>query len=1025
MSMPPVPPRPSRTSVKQEMPHIPARPIRKTDPSPARDDTTRSPFNVLPNSNGSAFAPPSGLKVAQDEPRRPSSMVLPSHVGDEGIEYSSYDQLPAEAHTAGKTGSSDPAAPEQTKNVSADMPLHQPKASVPQSTATSRISTVTSTDSTSAAAAGIGMSQPDDDVHNDPLSRTTSRTHDDYHRRAPSTDFGRSSSSLQNGRPSSMHSQDHHEDIPRIGQQIPLYPNAGDVQAPSPAPTQSQFTQGIGFFNDGGARNHNRRRSKQQEFGPEGSYGLHHGSQEYQDQFEKAWIAKHPNEASKEGYHPYMLRPETALSSDQLNRIVSNEPDIGMGTSASAIGTPTWDFASQATQVYTSRANSAAPSPAALPEPSLRRVASRDQHNPSVESPLKQSFPLDATSQDRDTSEDEVYHLDPPARYADKVTGGGPADNTIDLGPKGGNSEMQGGWYVETGEGIPILASDELQKRPGSAFMQPAVDPEDGTHLDDYYDSDDYGGRRSSLRATSRPSSRPGSVHGGYQGGPLHRFISHEEHHGSGMGTPLEEIEEYEPLFPEDEKDGDKPRSFKKRPDVARHHFPSQDVWEDTPNSLQYQATVQTPEPPAEARPPPAENVEPGKVFETPEQEEARKTQNPADMLSDSKTFAKPHFKAGVMDDAQGGRPGVQRFPSSDIWEDTPDSMRLVTTVSSPQMDEIKSPPEDRPTTTALPHSQDDGDARSTTGYTGLHRPSIPARPQRRSGLAQEVKPDEDPREKEVPDLGTNEEQVLDRTKPSIPDRPKPSVPARPARPSSSEQSDGASLTKSVSGASDEGVTSPPERKAKPAVPARPAGSKIAALQGGFMNDLNKRLQLGPQAPPKAAEPEAAVNDAPREPLADARKSRAKGPARRKPASAIESSGFSFCSPMTLWQIDETDELKVASSESNAAATESAVEPEQEVTADTHAQLEKVLSQNEETNTEEPPVHTKSGSMSDDQPALSAQPREAIGAEGDKPLSGVSELTAEQQKEVQPEMRESLAEAEEVQARDEQESIVS
>ncbi|KAK4570529.1 hypothetical protein LTR86_002609 [Recurvomyces mirabilis] len=1006
MSMPPVPPRPQRTSVKQEMPQIPPRPVRKLDPSPQRDDSTRSPFNIMPNANGSAFPPPSAPEPSDEAPRRPPSVSLPAHVGDEGIEYSSYDQLPAEAHGAAAT------APEQTKNVAADVPLHQPKASVPQSTATSRISAVTSTDSTTAAAAGIGKSQPDDDVHKDPLSRVTSRTYDDHPRRAPSTEphalrtqpsFTRSTSSLQNGRPPSMHSMDHHEDIPRIGQQIPLYPNAGDVQAPSPAPTQSQFSQGIGFFNDGGQRNHHRKRSSRQEFGPEGSYGLHHGTQEYQDQFEKAWVAKHPNEAAKEGYHPYMLRPETALSSDQLNRIVSNEADIGMGTSPAAIGTPSQAFAAEATTAFISRNNSAAPSPMPMQELPLRKVPSRDQHLPSLESPLrKQSFPFNETSHLHGNNDNEVYHLDPRDRVTDKITGGGPVDNAIDLGPQGGNTEARGGWFVETGEGIPILASDELQKRPSSAFLQPAVDPEDVSYSDDHYDSDDYSRRRS----LSRPTSRPGSVHGSYQGGPLHRFVSHEDHHGSGMGTPLEEIEEYEPLFPEDEKDDGQPRLFKKkRPDLSRHHFPSQDVWEDTPSSLQYQATVQTPEPPQAARaPPPSEGIDPGKVFETPEQEEARKKQNPADMTSDSKTFAKPHFKAGVLDDVQAGRPGVQRFPSSDIWEDTPDSMRLQTTVSSPQMDEVRSPPEDRPTTTAIPHQQDDAEARSTTGYTQVHRPSIPSRPQRRSGLAQEMKPDEDTRQREVPDLGTHEEQVIDRSRPAIPDRPKPTVPARPAK--HGDHADDAPLAKSLSDASDETVTSPPEKKAKPAVPARPAGSKIAAMQAGFMNDLNARLKLGPQGPSKSQEPEAEANDAPREPLVDARKSRAKGPARRKPASASESFGFSFCSPMTLWQIDETDELKVAPSEA-AALVASHAQP----SVETNAQLERVLSENEEKNTQEPPMHTKSGSMSED-PSAGAHTREAIGAEGDKPLSGISSAVIEEHSQVQPGLEKSLAHAE-------------
>ena len=297
--------------------------------------------------------------------KRPSSIALPSEVGQEGMEYTSYDQLPEEAHGVRDNVASHTSSGEQTnnrtsllshsseiaKNVSADVPLHQPKASVPQSTASSRIATVTRTDSTQAAAAGIGQARPDDDVHrmpagsgdaSTPLSRVTSRTYGgEALGRAPSTDlhplraqssFNRSTSSLPGGRPPSIHGADH-EGIPEIGMQTPLYPHAGDVQAPSPAPTQSQHTPGIGFFNDGSARAHHRKRSSRQEFGPPGSYGMHGHGHESQDQFERAWLAKHPDEALKEQYHPYMLRPESALSSEQLNNLVRESTDVGFGRS--------------------------------------------------------------------------------------------------------------------------------------------------------------------------------------------------------------------------------------------------------------------------------------------------------------------------------------------------------------------------------------------------------------------------------------------------------------------------------------------------------------------------------------------------------------------------------------------------------------------------------------------------------------------------------------------------------------------
>jgi hypothetical protein len=284
-------------------------------------------------------------------------------------------------------------------------------------------------------------------------------------------------------------------------------------------------------------------------------------------------------------------------------------------------------------------------------------------------------------------------------------------------------------------------------------------------------------------------------------------------------------------------------------------------------------------------------------VFETPEQEEKRKMQNDDNMLSDKKTFIKPQFKPGVMEELHHERPSAHRFPSSDVWEDTPDSARIETTVSGPQMDETLSPPDARPTTMAIPGSQDDDDARSTT--TGM--PTVPSRPQRQSRLAQEVKPEEE----------------LDAAK--SPDKPKPAVPARPSRIGQSEQA----RSTDEAGA--------PVPKAKPAVPARPGGEKLASLKAGFMNDLNNRLKLGPQGPPQKKEEPEVDEEAEKAPLADARKSRARGPPRRKPAAPPASdrkSSITFAmSPLiTVWSIDEEDEVQVNDKENEEAIVEKPVE---------------------------------------------------------------------------------------------------
>lgn len=345
MATPVVPSRPTRangtnTAPSDSIPQVPARPLRKTDPSPSR-----SPLNDLPTTLGGVrkTTSRSNLSPADMPPRPPSVSSFPS-VGQEGSEYSSYDLLPPEvpgvtnAATAAELGTSG-----HTRNVASDMPLHAPKASLPQSTAKSRIETVTGTDSTQAAAAGIGKAQPDDDVHKTPFdSPSLAPTHDDGLKRSTSIEpatlkrhsYSRppSGAAHHGSRPPSVYGEELEHGIPQIGMQIPLLKNAGDVQAPSPGPAMSQHTPGVGFFNDGSSRAHQRRKSGRHEFGPPGSYGLHSHGYDPHDQFERDWYAKHPDRAMAEGYNTYRQpRPESALSSDALNRMVTQTEVSGAG----------------------------------------------------------------------------------------------------------------------------------------------------------------------------------------------------------------------------------------------------------------------------------------------------------------------------------------------------------------------------------------------------------------------------------------------------------------------------------------------------------------------------------------------------------------------------------------------------------------------------------------------------------------------------------------------------------------------
>lgn len=112
----------------------------------------------------------------------------------------------------------------QTKSFS-------PQASVPKSTAKSKIQTITRTDSTQAASHSIGTA--DTEVH--PLKAKAS--------------FSRSNPSL-----SDEPTQDEHDHaIPEIGLQVPILKYAGDVQAPTTTPLQ-QATPSINF-NDVAPRN--------------------------------------------------------------------------------------------------------------------------------------------------------------------------------------------------------------------------------------------------------------------------------------------------------------------------------------------------------------------------------------------------------------------------------------------------------------------------------------------------------------------------------------------------------------------------------------------------------------------------------------------------------------------------------------------------------------------------------------------------------------------------------------------------
>lgn len=347
MSIPQIPPRPSRSHHQHppaggmDIPTIPPRPNpRRSERSHSRDrdNFARSPFNEPPPPLGMSLGNRSGgfngstqdaSSSNLDLPQRPPSVSLPS-IGQEGNEYADidYSQEEDEAELDSKQNE-----PKETRNIAGDLPLHAPRPSFSKADAKARVSTVTRTDSTQAAAVGIGKAPTPNAITDDinpqdrPLKAKVSF---------------RTASSASTERPPSAVVEDDHG-IPEIGQRVPMYPDAGDVQAPSPSPFQA-VPVGIGFHNSGAQKTprHHRRTPSGREVLPPGSYGMHGHGVQSTDHFEREWYEKHPDALQKEEHGEYGPgigggRGEWALSSDDLNKLVretSSEahPDPSFGT---------------------------------------------------------------------------------------------------------------------------------------------------------------------------------------------------------------------------------------------------------------------------------------------------------------------------------------------------------------------------------------------------------------------------------------------------------------------------------------------------------------------------------------------------------------------------------------------------------------------------------------------------------------------------------------------------------------------
>lgn len=753
---------------------VPPRPVNRRlerSLSPNHGRFAPSPLNespLLPKSPRSARFGTNGNGHNGDHHDRPTPVEIPSTAGQEGLEYASL------AENLNAAIEQQTNAAEHTRTVGEDLKLHAPKPSLPAASAKQRVMAVTRTDSDRAASFGIGRpSSNEDSTQALPSNRSLKK-------KASTT------SQLSN---TESNIDDEHG-IPEIGQQVPMYPNAGDVQAPSPAPSATPAEGAKG-------RHHSRKNSSRGNL-PPGSYGLHGHGVVPQDKLEKAYYEKHPDLLKKEIVSHHHDRPnDFSMSSDDLNKIVRDTASRGSGLAVkNYAATPTDQVAWQALEESTSRVASPRPSSA------------------EFKAPAKPTF----TISDVDKEAAGIIHVDEPGRRRSVMFS---------------ESESPGS---EDGEDrpykAPILADDEVAKDPSPYDHQPAVEP----------GPERRGSAFEIEEPTSRPSSRPAS---------LYKEASFEL-----RSTPLEDVEEYEPLFEEDDKDNakaKKPTAEEKIKSEHKRRFPSADIWEDAPSSVHFTAEVSTPEPGDEqpkattaTGPAPRDGETPAQAFARHQEELAEKEvreRGPEGFLPGRKN-EKPTWvqhQPHLATEAPQTRPSMaQRFPSRDVWEDTPDSLKLETEVETPQQDDVQESPVE------------------------TSKPEIPLRPRGKSDAAEKPAIPERPRPR----------QSSGDDKPAIPDRPKPQVPARPAK------------AGPTSGGLEPAEAAAPS-KPKPAVPARPMGSKIAALRAGL--NLDQRLRLGPQAPKKEEEP---IADAPvaeekeKAPLVDARKGRARGPQRRAPAKS-------------------------------------------------------------------------------------------------------------------------------------------
>ena len=215
----------------------------------------------------------------------------------------------------------------------------------------------------------------------------------------------------------------------------------------------------------------------------------------------------------------------------------------------------------------------------------ISRVQSRVQSR--AVSPDMERGEGSVQSQERD-EEGNVIHIDEPTHGAGILRHG-----TADVDAKSPSlGEEEEGEREGEREEASILALDEVLKRQKGQFMQAAVTP-----------------RGASARSRPRSSLAYEEEEEGEEGEKERKILVKTDSRNS-VRTPYEELspvdEKRKPLFEEEDEEEDEdeedksplPKELEKlRPRLNENRFPSNDTWEDAPDSAHLSATLESPVP--------------------------------------------------------------------------------------------------------------------------------------------------------------------------------------------------------------------------------------------------------------------------------------------------------------------------------------------------------------------------------------------------------------------------------------------